>query len=78
MFAYEFERVTTQARLVGAGTEGLGEDVSVTPGRLTCSFEIRGSHERYRAGRHLPESWANERSGADPGGTKLWRRSPWN
>src|SRR5438034_10333901 len=29
MFAYEFERVTTQLRLVGAGTDGLGEDVSV-------------------------------------------------
>src|SRR5438093_4066613 len=29
MFAYEFERVTTQVRLVGAGTDGLGEDVSV-------------------------------------------------
>ena len=29
MFAYEFERVSTQLRLVGAGTDGLGEDVSV-------------------------------------------------
>jgi hypothetical protein len=29
MFAYEFERVTTQVRLVGAGTDGLGEDISV-------------------------------------------------
>ena len=29
MCAYEFERVTTQVRLVGAGTDGLGEDVSV-------------------------------------------------
>jgi hypothetical protein len=29
MFAYEFERVTTQVRLVGAGTDRLGEDVSV-------------------------------------------------
>src|SRR5438309_4249819 len=28
MFAYEFERITTQVRLVGAGTDGLGEDVS--------------------------------------------------
>src|SRR5207253_7890266 len=28
MFAYEFERVTTQVRLVGAGTDGLGEDIS--------------------------------------------------
>src|SRR2546430_17028491 len=29
LFAYEFERVTTQVRLVGAGPDGLGEDVSV-------------------------------------------------
>src|SRR5688500_3344421 len=28
-FAYEFERITTQVRLGGAGTDGLGEDVSV-------------------------------------------------
>jgi len=27
--AYEFDRVTTQVRLVGAGTDGLGEDISV-------------------------------------------------
>jgi len=27
--AYEFERITTQVRLVGAGADGLGEDVSV-------------------------------------------------
>ena len=33
MFAYEFERVTTHVRLVGAGTDGLGEDVSVFRGR---------------------------------------------
>ena len=29
VLAYEFERVTTHVRLVGAGAEGLGEDVSV-------------------------------------------------
>ena len=29
MLAYEFERVTTRVRLVGAGADGLGEDVSV-------------------------------------------------
>ena len=28
VLAYEFDRVTTHVRLVGAGTEGLGEDVS--------------------------------------------------
>ena len=33
MFAYELERVTTQVRLVGTGTDGLGEDVSVFRGR---------------------------------------------
>jgi hypothetical protein len=29
VLAYEFERVTTHVRLVGAGAEGLGEDVSM-------------------------------------------------
>jgi hypothetical protein len=29
VLAYEFERVTTRVRLVGAGADGLGEDVSV-------------------------------------------------
>jgi hypothetical protein len=29
VLAYEFDRVTTQVRLVGAGADGLGEDVSV-------------------------------------------------
>ena len=28
VLAFEFERITTHVRLVGAGTEGLGEDVS--------------------------------------------------
>jgi hypothetical protein len=28
VLAHEFERVTTQVRLVGAGTDGLDEDVS--------------------------------------------------
>jgi len=29
VLAHEFQRVTTHVRLVGAGTDGLGEDVSV-------------------------------------------------
>src|SRR3954462_4349551 len=29
VLAYEFERITTQVRLVGAGTDGLGEDIAV-------------------------------------------------
>src|SRR6266536_1589893 len=29
VLAYEFERITTHVRLVGAGADGLGEDVSV-------------------------------------------------
>ena len=29
VLAYEFERITTQVRLVGAGADELGEDVSV-------------------------------------------------
>jgi hypothetical protein len=28
LLAYDFERFTTHVRLIGAGTEGLGEDVS--------------------------------------------------
>ena len=45
MFAYEFERFTTQVRLVGAGTDGLGDDVSV--------FRENGTalHRRDAAGR---------------------------
>ena len=31
VLAYEFERFTTHVRLVGAGVDGLGEDVSVVP-----------------------------------------------
>ena len=30
VLAYDFERVTTQVRLVGAGADGLGEDVAVS------------------------------------------------
>src|SRR3954467_15187128 len=29
VLAYDFERITTHVRLVGAGAEGLGEDVAV-------------------------------------------------
>ena len=29
VLAYEFERITTHVRLVGAGADGLGEDVSI-------------------------------------------------
>ena len=29
VLTHEFERVTTQVRLVGAGADGLGEDVSI-------------------------------------------------
>ncbi len=43
MFAYEFERVTTQVRLVGAGTDGLGEDVSVFREDGTTLHETRPS-----------------------------------
>src|SRR5438093_1305995 len=41
MFAYEFERVTTQVRLVGAGTDGLGEDVSTFREDGTSLHETR-------------------------------------
>src|SRR2546427_7279272 len=41
MFADEFERGTTQVRLVGAGTDGLGEDVSVFREDGTTLHETR-------------------------------------
>src|SRR3981081_4418556 len=41
MCAYEFERVTTQVRLVGARTDGLGEDVSVFREDGTTLHETR-------------------------------------
>ena len=51
MFAYEFERVTTQLRLVGAGTDGLGEDVSVFP-RTAPRCTRLGPRCRSRASGH--------------------------
>ena len=43
VLAYEFERVTTQVRLVGAGADGLGEDVSVFREEGTALHETRPS-----------------------------------
>jgi hypothetical protein len=39
--AYEFERITTHVRLVGAGVDGLGEDVSVLREDGTALHETR-------------------------------------
>ena len=41
VLAYEFERITTQVRLVGAGVDGLGEDVSVFREDGTALHETR-------------------------------------
>ena len=41
--AYEFERITTHVRLVGAGADGLGEDVSVFREDGTALHETRPS-----------------------------------
>jgi hypothetical protein len=41
VLAYEFERVTTHVRLVGAGVDGLGEDVSVSSEDGTALHETR-------------------------------------
>ena len=43
VLADEFERVTTHVRLVGAGAEGLGEDVSVFREEGTTLHETRPS-----------------------------------
>jgi hypothetical protein len=43
VLAYEFERITTQVRLVGAGADGLGEDVSVAREDGTALHEGRPS-----------------------------------
>ena len=43
VLAYEFERVTTHVRLLGAGTDGLGEDVSVLREDGTALHEARPS-----------------------------------
>jgi hypothetical protein len=43
VLAYEFERITTHVRLVGAGAEGLGEDVSVLREDGTALHETRPS-----------------------------------
>jgi hypothetical protein len=41
ILAYEFERITTHVRLVGAGVDGLGEDVSVFREDGTALHETR-------------------------------------
>src|SRR5690349_24602523 len=41
VLAHEFERITTQVRLVGAGVDGLGEDVSVFREDGTTLHEAR-------------------------------------
>ena len=41
VLAYEFERITTHVRLVGAGADGLGEDVSVFREDGTALHETR-------------------------------------
>ena len=43
VLAYEFERVTTHVRLVGAGVDGMGEDVSVHREDGTALHETRPS-----------------------------------
>ena len=43
VLAYEFERVTTHVRLVGAGVDGMGEDVSVFREDGTALHETRPS-----------------------------------
>ncbi|MCW3046922.1 MAG: hypothetical protein JWO74_1206 [Solirubrobacterales bacterium] len=43
VLAYEFERITTHVRLVGAGADGLGEDVSVHEENGTALHETRPS-----------------------------------
>ncbi len=51
MFANEFERVTTQVRLAGAGADGLGEDVSVFRDEGTALHVARaGARGRVDAG----------------------------
>src|SRR6266536_2907856 len=41
VLAYEFERITTHVRLVGAGVDGLGEDISVFRENGTALHETR-------------------------------------
>jgi hypothetical protein len=43
VLAHEFERITTHVRLVGAGADGLGEDVSVFREDGTALHETRPS-----------------------------------
>ena len=43
VLSHEFERVTTHVRLAGAGTDGLGEDVSVHEENGTSLHEMRPS-----------------------------------
>src|SRR5205085_11625682 len=64
VLAYEFDRITTHVRLVGAGVDGLGEDVSVFREDGTALHE---THRRWRSGE----------SGHWPRSVTISRRSGW-
>jgi L-alanine-DL-glutamate epimerase-like enolase superfamily enzyme len=69
VLAYEFERVTTHVRLVGAGAEGLGEDVS--------AFREDGTtlHER-RPTLQLAGAWTLAGFCEHLAGLSLWPEPP--
>ncbi len=69
VLAYGFERITTHVRLVGAGTDGLGEDVSV--------FEEDGTalHET-RPALPLEGEWTLEGFCEHLGTLELWSEPP--
>src|SRR5881227_2230464 len=68
VLAHEFERITTHVRLVGAGVDGLGEDVSIFPEDGTALHELRpelGPEPPEWAGALRFRQWAFESAALD-------------
>lgn len=69
VLAYEFERITTHVRLVGAGADGLGEDVSVFREDGTALHETRPALP-------LEGEWTLAGFGEHLATLELWREPP--
>ena len=69
VLAYEFDRITTHVRLVGAGTEGLGEDVSAFREDGTTLHETKPSLP-------LAGEWTLAGFCEHLGGLALWPEPP--
>src|SRR4051812_35054760 len=69
VLAYEFERITTHVRLVGRGTDGLGEDVSIFREDGTALHETRPALP-------LEGEWTLAGFCEHLAGLELWAKAP--